>query len=148
MSNTVGGLWTAPLREYVHRWLAARAAADFGAAQRLGAHAALSPTFVDRDPARAFLYQELNTFHTPPMSAVAAALTGEAVAHADLDATGVPVLVITSADDVLFPPRLVLDSARQLADAAVLEIPEAGHSAYFERPDRYNDAVIAFVESR
>ncbi len=147
LSNTIGGLWTAPLREYVHHWLAARAAADFGAPQRLGAHAALSPTFVHRDPARAFLYQELNTFHTAPLFAVAAALTGESVAHADLAATGVPVLVITSADDALFPPHLVLDSARHLTEAAVVEIPEAGHSAYFERPDLYNDAVIAFIET-
>lgn len=148
LSNTVGGLWTAPLREYVQQWFAARAAADFGAEQRLGAHAAISPTFVERDPAHAFLYQQLNTFHTPPMAAVAATLTGEAVAHADLDATGVPVLVITSADDVLFPPELIIEGAQGLADATIVEIADAGHSTYFERPDRYNDAVLAFIQHR
>ena len=74
------------------------------------------------------------------------ALTGDAVAHEDLDATGVPVLVITSADDVQFPPRLVIDSAQLLANASIVEVAGAGHSTYFERPDLYNDALIAFIE--
>ena len=148
LSNTVGGLWTAPLLDYVRGWFATRAAADFGAEQHLGMHTAISPTFVERDPARAFLYQELNTFHTPPMAAVAATLTGESVAPADLDATGVPVLVMTSAEDVLFPPHLIVESAQRLANPTIVEIPDAGHSTYFERPDRYNEAVLAFIKAR
>jgi len=112
LSNTAGGLWTTALLEYVREWTT-EYAANFGAEQRIGAHAAISPTFVERDPARAFLYQELDTFHTPPK--VGASLTGDAVAHKDLDATGVPVLVITSTDDVQFPPHLVIDSAQLLA---------------------------------
>lgn len=145
LSNTVGGLWTTALLAHFRDWMA-RAATEFGAEQRIGVHSAISPTLVERDPARAFLYQELNTFHTPPMAAVGAALPGDAVAHKDLDATGVPVLVITSTDDVLFPPRLVIDSTKRLTNAAVLEIPGAGHSTYFEKPERYNDALIAFIE--
>ena len=101
---------------------------------------------MERDPARAFLYQELNTFHTPPMAAVGASLTGDAVAHKDLDATGVHVLVITSTGNVQFPPHLVIDSAQRLANASIVEVAGAGHSTYFERPDLYNDALIAFIE--
>ena len=145
LSNTVGGLWTTALLDYFREWMT-KAAANFGAEQRIGAHSAISPTFVERDPARAFLYQELNTFHTPPMAAVGASLTGDAVAHKDLDATGVPVLVITSTDDVQFPPHLVIDSAQRLANASIVEVAGAGHSTYFERPDLYNDALIAFIE--
>jgi len=145
LSNTVGGLWTDAILDYF-RDQTTRAAANFGAEQQIGAHPALSPTLVDRDPARAFLYQQLNTFHTPPMAAVGAALTGDAVAHNDLDATRVPVLVITSTDDVLFPPHLVIDSAQRLANASIVEVAGAGHSTYFERPDLYNDALIAFIE--
>src|SRR6478609_5543916 len=87
LSNTVGGLWTTALLDYFREWTT-KAAANVGAEQRIGAHSAISPTFVERDPARAFLYQELNTFHTPPMAAVGASLTGDGVAHKDLDATG------------------------------------------------------------
>lgn len=145
LSNTVGALWTPPLRGYVQGWFESRLSADPAAEQRLGAHAAISPRFVERDPARAFLYQQLNTLHTPPMSVVGRTLIGESVSHQDLDGTGVPVQVITSAEDTLFPPHLVLDSARRLANPAVVEIAEAGHSAYFEQPDRYNDAVLGFL---
>ena len=145
LSNTVGGLWTTALLEYFREWMT-KAGAHFGAEQRIGAHLAISATFVERDPARAFLYQQLNTFHTPPMAAVGASLTGDAVAHKDLDATGVPVLVITSTDDVQFPPHLVIDSAQRLANASIVEVAGAGHSTYFERPDLYNDALIAFIE--
>ena len=143
LSNTVGGLWTTALLDYFREWMT-KAAANVGAEQRIGGHAAISPTFVERDPARAFLYQELNTFHTPPK--VGASLTGDAVAHKDLDATGVPVLVITSTDDVQFPPHLVIDSAQLLANASIVEVAGAGHSTYFERPDHYNDALIAFIK--
>jgi pimeloyl-ACP methyl ester carboxylesterase len=79
-------------------------------------------------------------------AAVGASLTGDAVAHKDLDATGVPVLVITSTDDVLSPSHLVIDSAQRLANASIVEVAGAGHSTYFERPDLYNDALIAFIE--
>src|SRR5262249_46053342 len=59
-------------------------------------------------------------------AAVGASLTGDAVAHKDLDATGVPVLVITSTDDVQFPPQLVIDSAQRLANASIVEVAGAG----------------------
>ena len=57
------------------RYGAPRAAAT---KQRLGVHPALGPSFVERDPARAFLYQQLNTFHTPPMGEVIGALSARA----------------------------------------------------------------------
>ena len=70
---------------------------------RLGVHDAISASFARRDPAGAFLYQQLNTFHTPPMGAVGRALTGGHVEHAALDALGIPMLVITGTDDALVP---------------------------------------------
>ena len=54
--------------------------------------------------------------------------------------------MITSTDDGLFPPHLVIDSADRLANASIVEVAGAGHSTYFERPDVYNDALIAFIE--
>ncbi len=79
------------------------------------------------------------------MGAVMGALTGAPVKHADVDALGIPVLVITGTDDALFPAPLVLDSAAQLAHAETVEIPDAGHSPYFERPEAFNAALLAFA---
>jgi pimeloyl-ACP methyl ester carboxylesterase len=138
LSNTVGGLWTEALTQHFATFVASASPDD----AVLGAHSALSPSFAIREPARAFLYQQLNTFHTPPLRAVGSALAGSQVAHADIDALDIPVLVITGSDDALFPAALVADSANRLANAEVVEIADAGHSPYFERPDEYNAALL------
>jgi len=142
LSNTVAGLWTDALVEHFAHFVAGAATADD---TRLGVHSALGTSFVARDPARAFLYQQLNTFHDPPMGAIARALTGARVEHAALDATGIPILVVTGTDDVLFPAPLVIDTASRLADVRIVEIADAGHSPYFERPDEYNAALLRFL---
>jgi len=142
LTNTVGGLWTDALLEHFATFVATAAGADNTS---LGVHSALSATFVDRDPARAFLYQQLNTFHTPPMAEIGRALAGTRIEHAAIDALDVPVLVITGTDDVLFPAPLVADSASRLARATIVEIADAGHSPYFERPDEFNAALLTFL---
>jgi pimeloyl-ACP methyl ester carboxylesterase len=142
LSNTVGALWTDQLTEHFKGYVASATLPD---EVRIGDHSALSPALAQRDPARAFLYQQLNTFHTPPMGDVVGALFGTSVKHADIDALGVPVLVITGTDDPLFPAPLVRDTAERLAKARVVEIADAGHSPYFERPDEYNAAVLEFL---
>jgi pimeloyl-ACP methyl ester carboxylesterase len=142
LSNTVGGLWTDALEAH---FLESATKPPSGS-DRLGEHTALSPAFAAREPARAFLYQELNTFHTPPMGDVLKALMGARLAHADLDALGIPILMITGSADQLFPAPLIVDNAARLANATLVEIPDAGHSPYFERPDEYNDALLRFLE--
>jgi pimeloyl-ACP methyl ester carboxylesterase len=140
LSNTVGGLWTDALTQHFATFVASAAATADDTV--LGAHSALSPSFASREPARAFLYQQLNTFHSPPLRAVGRALADARIDHAAIDALGVPVLVITGSDDALFPAALVAESARRLARAEVVEIADAGHSPYFERPDEYNAALL------
>ena len=142
LSNTVAGLWTDALFEHFANYVRGAAGADDS---RLGVHDALGASFVGRDPARAFLYQQLNTFHAPPMAAVGRVLADARVEHATLDALGIPILVITATDDVLFPAPLVTESASRLANAKVVKIGDAGHSPYFERPDEYNAALLGFL---
>ena len=77
-----------------------------------------APQLTTRDPALAFLYQQLDSFHEPPFPAVMRALTGWEVTHEQIDATGVPVLVVTSPEDQLFPAALIRAGARALARRA------------------------------
>ncbi len=142
LSNTIGGLWTAPLSDHFRTFVATAAAFD---ENQLGVHSALSPKFVARDPTHAFLYQQLNTFHTPPMAAVGKALAGAVVEHAAIDRLGLRVLLITGTDDPLFPAPLVIASASRLAGITIVEIADAGHSPYFERPAEYNTALVDFL---
>jgi pimeloyl-ACP methyl ester carboxylesterase len=141
LSNTVGGLWTDDLFQH----FATLTAVDASEGERLGAHPALSPSFAERDPAHAFLYQQLNTFHTPPMRDIGRALAGTRVEPKQLDATGVVTLVITGSDDQLFPAKLVAQSVARLDNATCVEIAEAGHSPYFERPAEYNRVLLDFL---
>ncbi len=77
LSNTVGGLWTDALGEHFRRFVASgRAPTTPGSVST----ARWRRRFVERDPARAFLYQQLNTFHSPPMAAIAGALTRPGIA--------------------------------------------------------------------
>ena len=142
LTNTVGGLWTDAIEAHFKQFVASPQPEE----QHLGVHPALMPSFVEREPARAFLYQQLNTFHAPPMAAIAVALIGARIEHAELDALGIPILVITGSDDQLFPAPLIAESAALLRNASVVELADVGHSAYFERPDDYNDVLLRFLE--
>ena len=139
LANTIGGLWTDEL--FAHA-TANRIVADPDV--RLGVHSALSPKFGARDPARAFLYQQINTFHAPPINDVLMALATP-IDHAAIDALDLPVLAITSVDDQLFPPKLVAESIGRLRRGQVIEIADAGHSTYFERPEPFNAALLEFL---
>jgi len=141
LTNTIGGLWTPELSEHVKN----APPPQFRGA-RLGVHSALAGDFVDREPARAFLYQQINTFHTPPLNEIWSSLP-KPVEHAAIDATGLPVFAITSEKDQLFPAALVADSIRRLGRAKTVEIADAGHSTYFERPDEFNAALLSFLDS-
>lgn len=140
LCNTVGALWTDALEAHFRNLSTAAAGGDGG--RRIGRHPALGP---NTDAARAFLYEQLNTFADPPFAEVVRALASTRVAHADLDAAGVPILVITGSDDELFPPHLVLDGARRLRDVRTVEIAGAGHSAYFEHPEEFNTTLLSFL---
>ena len=130
LANTIGGLFTPELHAHFRSLLTTPLPDD---GPRLGTHSALSATLVTRDPALAFLYQQLDSFHEPPFPAIMRALTGWEVTPAQIDAANVPVLVITSPDDQLFPADLIRSGAARVRNARVVEIAGAGHSSYFER---------------
>ena len=130
LTNTVGGLYTTALLEHL---------------RTVTGLPALSPDLAHRDPARAFLYEQLASFQSPPMTEIASCLR-ERVDPALMSATRVPLLAITSTADELFPCALVADSIRRVAGAEVVVIDGAGHSTYFERPDEFNAALLPFLD--
>jgi pimeloyl-ACP methyl ester carboxylesterase len=150
LANTIGGLWTDALDAHFNEYVA-RAEAD-GAARaargedgsRLGQHRAIGDARSPEALAHTFLYQQLNTFHSPPVLEVLPQLATTRVAHDDVRALGVPLLVITGSDDEIFASALVRDCAERVG-AEVVEIAEAGHSPYWEQPSAFNDALLSFL---
>ena len=57
----------------------------------------------------------------------------------------VPTLVISGHEDVLFPPEALRSVAAALPGARLIELPEVGHSSYFEVPERFNQIVLEFL---
>ncbi len=95
------------------------------------------------DPVRAFQYRQLSRLAPPrPPTDL-----GERLFDAgwDLDAarkTTVPILMVTGPHDWIFPPEMMRMLDAELPTSRLVEIPDAGHSPYFEFPDAWNQAVL------
>jgi pimeloyl-ACP methyl ester carboxylesterase len=57
-----------------------------------------------------------------------------------------PVLVMTADADLLAPPALMRAWAAYLKSHDWAVVPDSGHAIAWERPDVFNDAVLAFVK--
>ena len=111
----------------------------------LGVHPALSAEFSLRRPDLACLYQMLSTFGSPPPGTIAAQLAAARVAPSNLKQMKVPTLFIVGSEDRLFPPPLIRQAAGYISGAQVAEIPQAGHSPYYEIPEAWYTVVADFM---
>ena len=139
LSDTPGGVWTDELREFFATF---RSSTHPGPA-RVASHFALGRTTLRTRPDLAFLYQQLGSFHQPPMAEVAK-IVSVSVEPAALTALGFPLNVIAGAEDSIFPAPM-LESIATMLGAAYREIAQAGHSPYFESPAAYNEALFALL---
>ena len=55
-----------------------------------------------------------------------------------------PALVIGFADDIVLPPHLGREVADALPNGRYLEIPDAGHLGFIEKPQVVNAAALRF----
>ena len=55
-----------------------------------------------------------------------------------------PVLVMGFADDVVTPPHLGREVADAMPNGRYLQIPDAGHLGFLERPQAVNSAALQF----
>jgi len=112
-----------------------------------GAHPAIGPRMDEEQRALAFLYRQIMAL-TPPLE------PAELFAH--LQSIGAPtveqvrtlefpVLCIIGEEDLSIPPALLEAAATHYPNATVARVPTAGHSVYFERPERFNELVEAFL---
>lgn len=65
---------------------------------------------------------------------------------APIQKIGVPTLVIGSSEDPLYPLALARDMARRIPGARLVELP-GGHVSNLEQPERFNAAVLEFLET-
>jgi 3-oxoadipate enol-lactonase len=141
LSNTSGGVFT-PLVEKNIKIARARFASEgFG-------NVALHVGFVERHPDLAFLYAQISSLNAQltPEVRVQIAKRDNPVSEAALADLSVPTLLITSENDVVFPPAAIREVAALMPGSELVELPDAGHSPYFETPEVFNRTVGAFLE--
>lgn len=97
------------------------------------------------DPERTLLYVQLASFNSVNIKTVKGAPTPWT--PRELAATGVPVLFVAGEEDVICSPSLIRVMHTQAPGSRYVEIPRAGHSAYFEQAEAFNVAVLDYLAS-
>jgi pimeloyl-ACP methyl ester carboxylesterase len=139
MADTVAGIPSKALQE------ARQALRERQAGEEVSlARDAYSRRFPERDPARAFLYEQIRGLNPPRVTSPEGA-TPPAEAEVDLSTFSVPTLFIFGSEDRLAPPELGRLAHKLIPNSRYVEVEEAGHSVYFERPEEFNRIVAEFL---
>ena len=107
---------------------------------------ALSKGFQQREPVLTELFLQINSFNKANRHNVRSegykGPTPEEVAK-----SGVPVMFIIGQEDVVATPNTLRRAHKLCTGSKAVEVPGAGHSVYWERPDLYNFLVDEFLQS-
>jgi 3-oxoadipate enol-lactonase len=111
---------------------------------------ALAEDYAECQPERAFLYRQVRAVNPPrPRDFLAPdarlrnyrGSTAERLIESEL-----PLLWIVGEYDRVVAPELIRISHELTPGSRFVEVPGAGHSAYFERSDAWNEAVLGFID--
>ncbi|MBW1883130.1 MAG: alpha/beta hydrolase [Deltaproteobacteria bacterium] len=142
LCGTPGGLWTDVVRDSFAK-IAERVQGIGGIVGPGGA--ALADDYPAREPKMAFLYEQIaNMNDVSP--ALLTSMSAAQTQPAELEGFATPTLVISGDKDVLFPPDVLENVVATIPGAQLERFDGAGHSTYFEQPDRFNAVVAAFVD--
>lgn len=107
-------------------------------------HRALAEAYQEANPAMTFLYRQIQGLNPPregsPVTAPGAPTLDQ------VKGCTVPTLCLVGSDDGVTPPPLIKALADELPNAQYVEVPGAGHSVYFEQPQRFNELVGDFLK--
>lgn len=101
-------------------------------------------------PALAYLYRALNRLNPRRPRTFLAPSPGMSRWRGSsmplLQRLGVPLLFVVGERDMIVPATAVRAAHAAMPGSRYVEIPDAGHSAYFEQPAAYNRALRAFLD--
>ncbi len=102
--------------------------------------------YLEAHPEGVFLYNQIRALNPPPAAPLSFRQENGAVSVDQLAALTMPVIFLAGAEDAIIPAPLVKRASEMVEHAQYFEIPEAGHSVYWEQPDAFNrvlDALLA-----
>ena len=137
-----------PEQMRLSQWQADSARATAMLRQR-GIHPAAGARIAREQPALHLLYQHIDDMNaTLDKATLRERMTAQRTrVPTDLAAVGCPVLFISGDEDVVIPPFAADAIARAVPGIRVENVPDAGHSVYFERAGRFNAIVELFLAS-
>ncbi|MEX2158404.1 MAG: alpha/beta fold hydrolase [Dehalococcoidia bacterium] len=108
---------------------------------------AISPRLERERPDLAHLYRLIARLNPPRPKDFLAPIPGYRGSSAQfLGDLGVPILFLVGAEDTIIPPHVVRLAHEAVPGSQYDEIADAGHSAYFEKADVFNERVGRFLQ--
>lgn len=103
----------------------------------------VGPAYLEREPNGVFLYNQIRGLNPPldPNQPLAFSQADGAVSKDELSALTMPTIFLAGAEDAIIPAELIERAAQMVPGAQYIQVPEAGHSVYWELPDEFNQVV-------
>jgi len=105
----------------------------------------VSPSYRAANPEGTRRWLELEKVSRPAGAPPAQPLKN-AITFARLETIRTPTLLMTGDADMIAPPPVLKMFAMRIKHAETVIVPEAGHSTYWEQPEAFNRAVLAFIK--
>lgn len=113
--------------------------------------------FLENCPEKASLYAQINHFN-PSAYSISAKEWGGALAAllqptrlipmGALRDVGCPTLLLVGSEDPIVPVSVMEEVQTLVRDSELVVVQDAGHSAYFEKPQEFNSIVLDFIARR
>jgi len=140
LCSTPGGLYNDAVAQGMRETQTRIAAAGIDYTPALGA------PFARRRPDMRHLYDQIGSLNQAELGWIVRLFEPEVrIDPAALAGYRVPTLVLAGSEDLLFPLEAMRAVARDIPGATLVVFEGAGHSTYFEMPDRFNAVVGEFV---
>ena len=137
LADTTGGMDEPDVLAALTEWREGRSST-----REIGV-SATAPSFGTRRPDLANLYLQISRTN-PPRPQTTGVMSG-GPSGATLSRMKVPTMFIVGEEDELTPPHVLELAGTHIPGSAVVRVPEAGHSVYFEKPDIFNFQVLRFI---
>ena len=106
----------------------------------------VSPSFREREPALAFLHDQIQALN-PPLDAAKMEQTLDLqVRTEELVGYDIPTLLLVGELDSLLPPEVLRGAAAVIPGLKIYNFENAGNSPHFEAPCVFNQVVREFIE--
>jgi pimeloyl-ACP methyl ester carboxylesterase len=105
----------------------------------------VGPSYRAANPEGTRRWVELEHVSRPPGPLAPAQTMRNRVTFSVLEGIKVPTLLITGDADLFAPPSVLRLFASRIKNAESVIVPEVGHSAYWEKPEVFNRAVLGFI---